>query len=106
MNNHELFICHDILPPLVNSGADDRISIKATDSTSTSPQTFIVMLNTKVYRWVRVVLSWRNSLLVVRAVRVMAEFLARGAIEIRIGIETFYNDDHSQTTKGASCTQA
>ena len=82
---------NDILSPFVNSGADDRS--KATDSTN--PQTFIVKTNE--HRWVRVVL---NSLLVVRAV---AEFLARGAIKIRIGIETFYSDDHSQPAKDASC---
>ena len=46
--------------------------------------------------------GWWNSLLVVRAVRGMAEFLARGAIKIRIGIVTFYSDDHSQTAKGAN----
>ena len=40
-----------------------------------------------------VVLGWWNSLLVVRAVRGMAEFLARGAIK------TFYSDDQSQTAK-------
>ena len=39
---------------------------------------------------------------VVRAVRRMEEFLARGAIKIRIRIETFYSDDHSQTAKGVT----
>ena len=76
----------DILPPLINSGAEDRS--KASDSTS--PQTFIV--EDKYECGVGLV-----------------EFLARGAGSERDGripcswcnkgIVTFYSDDHSQTAK-------